>query len=198
MPNNQRYRLSIFSFDFKQASSSNQVRKTRFFRSLYGYTQRVSRRLKDGKIVSYFYHYPGVLDEHSHVKLGKSVFGIIPGNEGAILELFDSFEELTYYNFIGYVLESDCQTIVDKTKSIASQNIVKYGVLSVLLTAAQNDGEISRTSLNQLGFENSYVDSAIAYLQNYDLVNEARGAVICTRRGMLFAQSLMDAFTRTS
>jgi len=197
LSNNKRCRLSVFSFDFKQASHSNQSRKTRFFRSLYGYTQRVSSRLKDGQVVSYSYHYPGILDDHPYVKLGKSVFGIIPGDEGDILELFDSFEEVTYYNFIGYVLESDCQPIIDKTKSTASQDIVKFGFLSILLIAAQHNGSISRSSLNQLGFENDYVDSAIMHLNNYDLVNEARGAVVCTHRGILFAQSLLKSFTRT-
>lgn len=197
MLNNQQYRLSIFSFDFKQTSQSNQARKTRFFRSLYGYTQRVSRRLKDGQVTSYSYYYPGILDEYPHVKLGKSVFGIIPGGESAIIELFESFEELIYYNFIGFVPKSDCQLIVDETKSTAGQGIAKYGFLSVLLIAAQHNGEILRTDLNKLGFENGYIDSALAYLHSHDLVKETRGVVVCTQRGMGFAQSITDTFTRT-
>lgn len=192
MQDSHHFRLSIFSFDFKQTTQSNQARKTRFFRSLYGYTQRVRRQLKDGQVNSYSYHYPGILDEQPHVKLGKSVFGVIPGNEGAILELFSSFEELTYYNFIGYVLESDCQPIVAEMKSTASREIMTHGYLSVLLIAAQHDGTILRTNLNQLGFDDSYIDSAIAYLLAYELVNEVSSSVVCTQRGMLFAQSILN------
>jgi hypothetical protein len=151
----------------------------------------VSRQLKDGQIVSYSYHYPGILDEQPHVKLGKSVFGVVPGGEGAILDLFNSFDELTYYNFIGYVLESDCQAVLDELKSTASREIEKHGLLSILLVAAQHEGTISRANLNQLGFEDEYIDSAIVYLQKYDLVKEARDSVVCTQRGVLFAQSIL-------
>jgi hypothetical protein len=194
LPKYQRCRLSVFSFDFKQASHSNQARKTRFFRSLYGYTQRVSRRLKDGQVVSYSYHYPGILDECPHVKLGKSVFGIKPGDERAILELFNSFEEVKYYNFIGYIRESDCQQIVDETKSTVSQNILKFGYLSILLIAALHDGSISRLDLNKLGYDDNYLDSALAFLTEYGLVKEARGAVVCTKQGTLFGRVLLDTF----
>jgi hypothetical protein len=131
------------------------------------------------------------------VKLGKSVFGILPGDEGEILELFDSFEEVTYYNFIGYVLESDCQSIVDKTKSTAGQVVMKYGFISILLIAAQHNGRVLRSNLNDLGLDNDYVDSAVAYLNGYNLVNEEAGVVICTHQGLLFAQSLRNIFTRT-
>ncbi len=196
MPNNQRCRLSVFSFDFKQASHSNQARKTRFFRSLYGYTQRVSRRLKDGQVVSYSYHYPGLLDEYPHVKLGKSVFGIRPGDEGAVIELLNSFEEVRYYNFIAFVRESDCQRIIDESKSATSQAIMRLGFLSVLLIAAQHDGIILRFNLNKLGFDDDYLGSALAYLKKYDLVKEARGEVVCTNKGILFAQSLLNTFDR--
>ena len=103
MTENGLCQLRVFSFDFHQPAHSDQSRKTRFFRHLYGYTQRIKRRLKDGQVTTYSYHYPGILDQIPHIKLGKSVFGILPGTESLVLDLFQSYNEVIVHQFIGMI-----------------------------------------------------------------------------------------------
>lgn len=191
MKRNKVYRLSVFSFDFKQPAKSNQARKTRFFRSLYGYTQRVKRRSRNGQVVEYSYHYPGLLGQLPHIKLGKSVFGVKPGSEYSILELLDNFREITYYQFIGWIHVPEWTEVKYRSLLLISQLIQDLGFLSILVIVAQYNRGISKSSLLELGFESEYVDSATVFLKERDLLDYNGGLFIPTRKGSLIAKPFL-------
>jgi len=181
-------RVSIVSFDFKQHGPS-QARKTRFFRQLYGYTQQVKQKLKNGKIITRTYHYAGLLDQTSHVKLGKSVFGLRPGTEGPIIRLLDSFDEVIYYNFIGWLPTSMWPEKEEGSLAI-NELIEQYGSLSILLTLQQLGGSAQRTQLQEVGFDHEYSRKAIDYLRTQGWLEESDNIVALTSRGELVASQL--------
>lgn len=181
-------RVSIVSFDFKQHGPS-QARKTRFFRQLYGYTQQVKQELKNGKIITRTYRYAGLLDQTSHIKLGKSVFGLPPGTEGPIIKLMDSFDEVIYYNFIGW-LPISMWPEKEKGSLAINELIERYGSLSVLLALQQLEGSAQRIQLQEAGFDHEYATRAIDYLRTQGWVEERENVVILTNRGKLVADQL--------
>ena len=181
-------RVTIVSFDFKQQGPS-QARKTRFFRQLYGYTQQVKQKLKTGKIVTRTYHYAGLLEETSHVKLGKSVFGLRPGTEGPILRLLDSFDEIIYYNFIGW-LPVSIWPEKDQDPIAINELIEQYGSLSILLALQQLGGKVQRTKLQEMGFDHDYASKSIAHLQTQGWLEERESSVILTTSGELVARQI--------
>ena len=181
-------RVSIVSFDFRQQGPS-QARKTRFFRELYGYTQQIKQELKSGKVVTRTYHYAGLLDQTPHVKLGKSVFGLRPGTEGDILRLMQSYDEVLYYNFIGWLPakmwpESD-ERVVEMNRLID-----RFGSLSILIALQQLGGKVHRTQLLETGFDLDYAQKAIKYLQAQDWIEEEKDKVILTKNGELVVNRL--------
>jgi hypothetical protein len=181
-------RASIVSFDFKQRGPS-QARKTRFFRELYGYTQRIKQQLKNGKIVTRTYHYTGLLDQTSHVKLGKSVFGLRPGTEGPILRLLESFDEVIYYHFIGWLPVSMWPE--DDTESLESNRLIeRYGSLSILIKLHQLGGRSPRTQLIEAGFDIEYTQKAMAHLQAHGWLEEEGDAVVLTKNGEVVVAQL--------
>jgi hypothetical protein len=180
----------VFSFDYIQARQTEQGRKTRFFRRLYGQTQLVKRHLHDGRTVSYSYHYPGILDELPHVRLGKSVFGVQPGTEGPVLDLFESLEEVVFYHFTGWLPVRLWQLANRKPLMAASSLIGHFGYLSVLLAVARNGGSVSRSDLMDSGFDAEYLTAAWNYLQGHGLLRSKPEGFQCTPRGTTIAQSL--------
>ncbi|MDO8055620.1 MAG: hypothetical protein Q6361_02060 [Candidatus Hermodarchaeota archaeon] len=178
-------RASIVSFDFKQQGPS-QARKTRFFRQLYGYTQQVKQELKNGRVVKRTYHYAGLLDQTPHVKLGKSVFGLRPGTEGPIIKLLDSFDEVIYYNFIGWLPKS---LWPEKEEGIQAINelIERYGSLSILLALQQLGGSIERRQFQDVGFDHEFASKAIDYLQTQGWLEERENSVFLTSSGEFVA-----------
>lgn len=196
MKSSNFYRLRIISFDFKQPAQSNQARKTRFFRSLYGYTQNVKRRSRNGQIVEYSYHYPGLLDYLPHIKLGKSVFGVKPGHEFSILELLDEFQEITYHQFIGWIDVPEWPEANYQSYLRISQLIHYFGFLSILIVLAQYDQAISKSSLLELGFEGKYVDLATEFLKEGDLLDYNDDMFILTSKGSLVAKPLLENIDR--
>lgn len=181
-------RVTIVSFDFRQQGPS-QARKTRFFRQLYGYTQQVKQELKNGKVVTRTYHYSGLLDQTPHVKLGKSVFGLRPGSEGPIIELLDAFDEVIYYNFIGWLPKS---LWPEKEKDILAINelIERYGSLSLLLALHQLGGRVERRQFQDVGFDHEFASNAIDYLRTQGWLEERENNVFLTSSGQSMAGQL--------
>ena len=184
-------RLWIVSFDFKQPKGSNQARKTRFFRELYGYTQQVKRLLKSGKEVSRTYHYSGIMDQLPFVKLGKSVLGVQPGTEGPILELLHKFDEVDYYNFIGWVPSAIWTVAEDDNILMASKLIARLGYLSVLFMLKKVGGVIQVDELLSFGFDADYINEAVTNLEKSGLVLRNRDVIQCTDTGEKIA-SILD------
>lgn len=184
-------RLRVFSFDYIQPRQTSQGRKTRFFRLLYGQTQVVKRHLRDGRTVSYSYHYPGILDELPNVRLGKSVFAVRPGTEGPILDLFQSFEEVTYYRFTGWVPARMWQLANRRPLKTASSIIANLGYLSVLVAAAKRGGFVSQSDLIDSGFDAEYFIASSNYLRRHGFLTGKPEALHCTPRGTSLAQTLL-------
>ena len=174
-------RVTIVSFDFRQQGPS-QARKTMFFRQLYGYKQQVKQELKNGTVVTRTYHYEGLLDQTPNVKLGKSVFGLRPGTEGPIIELLDSFEEVIYYKFIGWLSKS---LWPKKEEGILAVNelIERYGSLSVLIALQQLGGSVEKIQFQNVGFDHEFLNNAIDYLRTKGWLREKVTNVLLTRSG---------------
>lgn len=174
-------RVSIVSFDFRQQGQS-QARKTRFFRELYGYTQQVKQQLKNGKVVTRTYHYAGLLDQTPHVKLGKSVIGLQPGTEGPVISLLDSFDEVIYYNFIGW-LPTTLWAEKDEVFLETSRLIERYGYLSVLVKLKQLGGHGEQKQILDAGFDEEFTNNAMNFLITQSWLEKADGVVKLTSSG---------------
>lgn len=189
---NDTKRLWIVSFDFKQPKGSNQARKTRFFRELYGYTQQVKQLLKGGKEVTRTYHYSGIMDQLSFVKLGKSVLGVQPGTEGPILELLNKFDEVDFYNFIGWVPSAIWTVVEDDDALMASKLIARLGYLSVLFLLKKLGRVIQIDELLDFGFDADYITKAVSNLKSSGLVLQNQDVLQCTDTGETVATFLAE------
>ena len=189
-------RLCIFSFDYVQPRQADQARKTRFFRRLYGQTQLVRRLLRDGRTVSYTYRYPGILAEVPHVRLGKSVFGVRPGTEHPVLDLLESFEEVSFYKFTGWVPTRMWQQTNRKLLIVTSSLIARFGYLSVLLVVARRGEPVMADDLIDFGFDADFVVAASNYLQQNGLLATRQEGLYCTARGSALAQTLIALVDR--
>ncbi len=186
----KRGRFCIISFDFKLARGANQARKTKFFRELYGYKQKVKRKLKSGKMVSRIYHYDGILDHLPHVKLGKSVLGVQPGTEGPIIQLLRDFDEVIYYDFIGWLPDTFWPLKQDDDKKVANNLISQFGFLSVLFQVQRLGGSSEESTLLDLGFDPEYLQHAIQYLLSKRMLVKVNGSLESTSKGKQIANSL--------
>ncbi len=185
-------RLWIVSFDFKQPKGSNQARKTRFFRELYGYTQQVKTRLKGGKEITRTYRYSGIMDQLPFVKLGKSVLGVQPGTEGPILELLHKFDEVDYYNFIGWVPSAVWTVAEDDNVLMACKLIARFGYLSVLFMLKRLRGVIQFDELRNFGFDADYINQAVTNLEKSGLVFHNQNVIQYTNTGETVATILAE------
>jgi hypothetical protein len=192
MRGNTTKRLYIISFDFRQPKGSSQARKTRFFRELYGYTQQVKNRLKSGKEVTRAYHYSGIMDHIPFVKLGKSVLGVEPGTEGPLLDLFHRFDEVDFYNFIGWVPSAIWTVAEDEKASMAGKLIARWGYLSVLLMLKQSGGAIRVDELLAFGFDDDFINHAVETLKNNDLIVQKQSTLQFTNTGETVAKLLNE------
>ncbi len=183
-------RVNIISFDFKQTLKASQARKTKFFRELYGYTQKVKQQLKDGDVVSRSYHYNGILDQLPHVKLGKSVFGVLPGTEDLVLKLLRAYEEVLFYSFIGW-LPVDLWPVFEKENiSTANNLILRCGYLSLLIILERQREAIQKNTLIDYGFDSEYITQAIEYLTQIGLVIKTPNGYESTPSGNSIASML--------
>jgi len=189
---NNTKRLWIVSFDFKQPKGSNQARKTRFFRELYGYTQQVKQLLKGGKEVTRTYHYSGIMDQLPFVKLGKSVLGVQPGTEGPILELLHKFDEVDYYIFIGWVPSAIWTVVEDDNVLMVSKLIARLGYLSVLFLLKRFGRVIHVDELLDFGFDADYINHAVSNLKSSGLVFQNQDVLQCTDTGETVATFLAE------
>ena len=188
MPYDEK-RVSVISFDFRQHKGSSQARKTRFFRELYGYTQQVKQQLKSGDVITRTYHYPGVLDQVEYTKLGKSVLAVHPGTEDSIIKLFRAFDEVEYYNFIGWLPTSIWPTRRVINTATASELIAVYGYLSILVHMRTNGKEDTTYSdLLDAGFDLNYINQAAHYLSNRSLLKTTKDTLRLTSK----AQQLLE------
>jgi hypothetical protein len=170
MPKDER-RVSVISYDFRQHKGSSQARKTRFFRELYGYTQQVKQQLKGGDVIVRTYHYPGILDQVDYTKLGKSVLAVHPGNEESIIKLFRAFDEVEFYNFVGWLPNSLWPMRKGIDTTTASELIAAYGYLSILVQMRTYGKEdITYSNLLEEGFDMNYINQAAQYLTNRKLL----------------------------
>ena len=186
MPYDEK-RVSVISFDFRQHKGSSQSRKTRFFRELYGYTQQVKQQLKSGDVIVRTYHYPGVLDQVEYTKLGKSVLAVHPGTEDSIIKLFRAFDEVEYYNFIGWLPTSIWPMRKEPDTTTASKLIAIYGYLSILVymrTYGKEDATYSE--LLDEGFDMNYISHAVQYLSDRKLLITTTDALRLTRKAIQF------------
>ena len=188
MPYEER-RVSIISFDFRQHKGSSQARKTRFFRELYGYTQQVKRQLKSGDVIVRTYHYPGVLDQVDYTKLGKSVLAVHPGTEDSIIKLFRAFDEVEFYNFIGWLPTSIWPTRKKIDTITVSELIAVYGYLSILVQMrAHGKEDITYSDLLDEGFDSNYISQAVQYLSKRNLLTTTNDTLKLTSK----AQQLLE------
>lgn len=178
----EHMRLSVISFDFHQPRHTNQSRKTRFFRELYGYTQRIKRRLKDGRVIVSNYHYPGILDQQPHIKLGRSVLGVQPGTEDSIIELLQSYNEIAFYQFIGWIPKRAWLEKDDKS-FLASYLITRFGFFSILVLIDKTGEKMSQTDLQSYGFDLKYIKQALSYLTEKLLLVDEANVLQLTKSG---------------
>lgn len=183
-------RVSVISFDFKQSPKASQARKTKFFRELYGYTQKVKQQLKDGDVVSRSYHYNGILDQLPHVKLGKSVFGVLPGTEDPVLKLLRAYEEVVFYNFIGWLAVDIWPAFEKENISTVNNLILRFGYLSLLLILERQREPIQKNMLIDYGFDSEYITQALEYLTQRELVTKTPNGFESTPRGNNIASKL--------
>ena len=162
-------RVCVISFDFKQKKGRSQARKTRFFRELYGYTQQIKQQLKDGEVAVRNYHYPGVLDQIPHIKLGRSVLAVNPGDEYKIINLLRDFDEVLFFNFISW-LPAHMWPKNDNQYTKASTMIAKYGFHSILIQIQELGGTAQHTDLLDAGYDMEYIQEATRYLTTKELL----------------------------
>ncbi len=179
---NETRRVCVISFDFKQRKGGNQARKTRFFRELYGYTQQVKQQLKDGEVIVRNYHYPGVLDQIPHIKLGRSVLAVNPGDENTVINLLRKFDEVLFYNFIGW-LPKDLWSKNVNENSEASQLIATYGFHSILIQIQQLGGTLQYSDLLDAGYDMEYIREATQYLIAKELLLEDNNNLALSLKG---------------
>lgn len=175
--------VSVISFDYKHQKGLSQSRKTRFFRELYGYTQKIKQQLKNGEIIIRNYRYPGVLDQIPHIKLGKSVIAVPPGSEGEIINLLRAFDEVIFYNFTGWLLPSLWPMKYEEDIDMTSKLIMNYGYLSVLFQIQEKGGSLEQSDLSAAGFSMEYSGLAINYLLNKDYLKKIKDELIITTKG---------------
>ncbi|MFX1577080.1 MAG: hypothetical protein ACFFCF_07880 [Promethearchaeota archaeon] len=175
--------VSVISFDFKHQKGVSQSRKTRFFRELYGHSQQIKQQLKNGEIIVRNYHYPGVLDQIPHIKLGKSVLAVPPGSEDEIINLLRSFNEVIFYTFTGWLPTSLWPMKYDEDIDMTSKLIINYGYLSVLFQIQKKGGSINQSDLSNAGFSLEYSGRAINYLLNKDYLQKNQDELIITATG---------------
>jgi hypothetical protein len=188
MPNDER-RVSIISYDFRQHKGSSQARKTRFFRELYGYTQQVKRQLKSGDVIVRTYHYPGILDQVDYTKLGKSVLAVDPGTEESIIKLFRAFDEVEFYNFIGWLPNSIWPSRKEIDTISVSELIAVYGYLSILVQMrTYGKEEVTYSDLLDEGFDSNYISQAVQYLSKRNLLITTKDTLRFTSK----AQQLLE------
>jgi len=185
-------RVCVISFDFKEQKGVNQARKTRFFRELYGYTQPVKQQLKDGKIVERTYHYPGVLENFPYIKLGKSVLAVLPECESTIIRLFQTFDEVEFYSFIGWLPTTLWATKNEDDNVRVSNLIAIYGYHSILIKMQQYGQEsLTYSTLLDTGFDTSFINRAVDYLTNNKLLIETEGTLKLTSKGQQIIDQLV-------
>jgi len=186
-----RCRMCVFSFDFREGRHVSRTRKTQFFRRLYGYTQRLTRRKKDGQVISYSYHYPGILDQLPHVKLGKSVFGVVPNSKDQVLDLLHAFPEVTFHQFISWLPVDSCPSEVGIRIIRTSSLIERFGFLAFLLMAYQQGGSLPRSFLHEVGLEDEYIDAAAHFLSSRGLARFSGENLEVTSKGEILARVLI-------
>lgn len=183
MKSRENTRLCIISFDFLQPRRASQARKTRFFRELYGYTQRIKRRLKDGQVIVNTYHYPGLLDQIQHIKLGRSVFAVQPGFQDSIIALLQSYEEVAFYHFIGWLPNILWPSMEDNRSQLVNRLISGFGYISVLLVIEQTNGSSSELGLLDYGFDADYLNVALEVLEQKQFVIRTDRGIELTKKG---------------
>jgi hypothetical protein len=134
-----------------------------------------------------------VLAELPHVRLGRSVFGVRPGTEGPVLELFEAFEEVAFYQFTGWLPARICQLANRKSLVTASSLIARFGQLSVLLAVASAGGSATVADLTDSGFDSDYIGAASDYLRACGFLGSSQGSFYCTSQGKTLVQTLLRA-----
>jgi hypothetical protein len=175
-------RVCVISFDFKQKKEKSQARKTRFFRELYGYSQQVKQQLKDGQVIIRNYHYPGVLDQIPHIKLGRSVLAVNPGDENTIINLLRKFDEVLFYNFIGW-LPANLWSKESNEDSKVSKLITTYGFHSILIQIQQHGGTSQYSDLLDAGYDMEYIRKATQYLTTKELIVRDNDNLVLSLKG---------------
>src|SRR3989344_2731326 len=78
----------IITFHTKPDAFESDYDRSKFFRSLHGWQQSVSKNDK-----KYTYHRPGLLDEVPHVKIADSVFMTAMEHMKQVEKFFDEWEK---------------------------------------------------------------------------------------------------------
>ncbi|MHA1595611.1 MAG: hypothetical protein ACTSXJ_02615 [Candidatus Baldrarchaeia archaeon] len=101
-------RLVVFCFHFSSKPSDPRdlkrwsVKKTKFYRELYGADVKNVRRRKDGTVTERVYHVRGLLDGIPHIKLDRSVFAVPPEFAARVRSFFEKYaDEVDFCTFIG-------------------------------------------------------------------------------------------------
>jgi len=119
-----------------------------------------------------------------------------PGTEGPVVELFESFEEVAFYRFTGWLPVRMWQLANRKPLIVTGSLIAHFGYLSVLLTTADRGGCVSHADLVDSGFDAEYIAAASNYLQEHRLLGSKPEGFYCTPRGRTLAQTLLPVVER--
>jgi len=120
-----------------------------------------------------------------YTKLGKSVLAVHPGTEDSIIKLFRAFDEVEYYNFIGWLPTAIWPMKKEPDTTTASKLIAIYGYLSILVymrTYRKEDATYSE--LLDEGFDLNYINKAVQYLSDRKLLITTADTLKLTRKAI--------------
>ena len=94
----------LFTFSIRTEKFESNSEKTKFFKSLYGWTQTVPKGDKE-----YTYRREGVLDDMPHMRVDQSSF-IIPENDSdKITDFFDEWTNKVIWKNFRVLLDEDIE-----------------------------------------------------------------------------------------
>ena len=132
------------------------------------------------------------MDQLPFVKLGKSVLGVQPGTEGPILELLHKFDEVDYYDFIGWVPSAFWTVGEDDNVLMARKLIARLGYLAVLFLL-KRFGRVNHVDeLLDFGFDADYINQAVSNLKSTGFVVQNQDGLQCTDTGETVATFLAE------
>ncbi|MBI2547662.1 MAG: hypothetical protein HYW23_04460 [Candidatus Aenigmarchaeota archaeon] len=99
----------LISFSVKTENFVSNGERTKFFKSLYGWTQTVPKGDKE-----YTYRREGVLDDMPHMKVDQSSFIVPENNFAEITDFFDEWHNKVMWKTFKVLLDRETKDIFDE------------------------------------------------------------------------------------